>query len=240
MLNNAESDYIEADTENSRQGLCKLAAACVAAREEERQHIAREVHDELGQILAVLRMNISLLRIQSAENNPQLLEKIQDVTELTDRAIRGVRNVTMNLRPPFLDEGIVSAIRWLSGKFTRHTAIPCILEADIEHVHLDDLRSVAIFRIVQESLANIAQHAEAASARISLMHQGNSLLVEVHDKGKGFDPHAHAKNNSFGIVGMRERAVALGADFDIVSTHEQGTTISVRIPIISDTRTTAV
>lgn len=234
MLDNAKKEHLEMDGELTREDLRRLAAEYVAKREEERKHIAREVHDELGQILTVLRMNVALLRIRFGDGNPPLMEQIHGITRLVDRAIQGVRNVTTSLRPSVLDMGIVSAVKWLSAEFTRHTAIPCTVDVDCGEMDLDEKRSVMIFRIVQESLTNTARHAEAGSAGIVMTLDGNILRVEVHDSGKGFDPQAHACKESFGLPGMRERALALGGDFNIVSVQGQGTTVSVRVPIPSD------
>jgi len=232
MLDNAENNHIE--LKKSHEDLCKLAAAYAATLEEERKHIAREVHDELGQILTALRMNVSLMRIQFGDGNPPLMERIQGITNLIDQAIQGVRNVTSNLRPPVLDKGIVPAIRWLCAEYTRHSATPCTLETDIEDIELDEMRAVMIFRIVQESLTNVVRHAEADSARIFIKRQEDHLVVEVHDSGKGFDPLAQACKGTFGLLGMRERAIALGGNLDIVSAENRGTAVSVWIPISPD------
>lgn len=231
MLDNAETNHFDVEVEKSRQDLYKLAATYAATLEEERKHIAREVHDELGQILTALRMNVSLVRIQFGDGNPPLMERIQGITNLIDRAIQGVRNVTSSLRPPVLDKGIIPAIRWLCAEYTRHSATPCTLEIDSEDIELDEMRAVMIFRIVQESLTNIVRHAEADSARIFIRRQEDRLVVEVHDSGKGFDPLAQACKGTFGLLGMRERAIALGGNLDIVSAESRGTAVSVCIPI---------
>lgn len=231
MFNITDSKRIEIELEESRHSLRKLAAAEAAAREEERKHIAREVHDELGQILTALRMSVSLVRIQFGDGNPLLKEKVQGITSLVDRALQGVRNVSTDLRPAALDMGVVSAIKWLGKEFTEHAAIPCVLEIESENIDLDEVRAVVIFRIVQESLTNIARHADADSVKISMACIGSRLCVKVHDNGKGFDLQAPAGKRSFGVLGMRERAFALGGSFDILSIPGQGTVVSVCIPV---------
>lgn len=236
LFNITDSKRIEIELEESRRSLRKLAAADSAAREEERKHIAREVHDELGQILTALRINVSLLRIQFGESNPLLMEKVQGITGLVDRALRGVRNVSADLRPAALDMGVVSAVKWLSKEFTEHAAIPCVLEIEDKEIEgedfdLDEVRAVVIFRIVQESLTNVARHAEADSVKISMARVGDRLCVKVSDSGKGFDPLSPEIKKSFGLLGMRERAIALGGEIEIMSAPGKGTAISVSIPI---------
>lgn len=239
MFNITDSKRVEIELEESRRCLRKLAAAEAKAREEERKHIAREVHDELGQILTALRINVSLLRIQFGEANPLLLEKVQFITGLVDRALQGVRNVSTDLRPAALDMGIVSAIKWLGKEFTEHTAIPCVLEIENgenggEDIGLDEVRAVVIFRIVQESLTNVARHAGSDSVKISVAQKENLLAVKVHDNGKGFDPLKPVTKSSFGLLGMHERTLALGGNIEILCEPGCGTVISVSIPINPD------
>jgi signal transduction histidine kinase len=221
----------EMELSESRQRLRDLAAQNEAQREGERKHIAREVHDELGQVLTALRMDMSLLGMQFGAQNAALLDKIQGMKGLVDRAIQGVRNVAVNLRPTALDMGLVPAIEWLCRDFTERTSIPCVLQAQEENIDLDETRAVVIFRIVQESLTNITRYAEASRVDINLGRRGNELGVEVRDNGRGFDLAAVARKNSFGLLGMRERALALGGRVDIASAPGQGTVIGVTIPI---------
>lgn len=215
----------------SRQRLRELAAQNEARREGERKHVAREVHDELGQVLTALRMDLSLLGMKSGSQDPTLMEKVQGMKSLVDRAIQGVRNVAVNLRPTALDMGLISAIEWLCSDFTERTAIPCVLLAQEENIDLDETRAVVIFRIVQESLTNISRYAQASQVDINLGRRGNELRMEVRDDGQGFDLAAAASKKSFGLLGMRERALALGGRVDIASAPGQGTVISLTIPI---------
>lgn len=223
------------DLEESRQRLRELAAQNEARREGERKHIAREVHDELGQVLTALRMDISLLGMRFGTLDPALSDKVQDMKGLVDRAILGVRNVAVNLRPTALDMGLVSAVEWLCNEFTRQTTIACVLHAPEEDIDLDETRAVVVFRIVQESLTNITRYAQASQVDITLGQPGNELWVEVRDNGRGFDLDAASKKKSFGLLGMRERALAMGGQVDITSAPGQGTVIDVTIPIDFDT-----
>lgn len=226
-----DSKVAELELSASRQLLRELAAENETAREEERKHVAREVHDELGQILTALRMDASLLRMRFGADEPALAQKIRDMMALVDRAIQGVRDVAARLRPAVLDMGVISALEWLSGEFTRHTGTPCKLRVPEENIELDEARKVAIFRIVQESLTNVIRHAEAGCVEIIIGWRGGDLWVEVRDNGRGFDPAMHRAGKSFGLLGMRERAIALGGNVDIISAPGQGVVVSVLIPI---------
>ena len=223
------------DLNESRQRLRDLAAQNEARREDERKHIAREVHDELGQVLTALRIDISLLGMRFGGLDPAVCDKVLDMKDLVDRAILGVRNVAMNLRPTALDLGLVSAIEWLCNEFTRQTAVACVLHAPEKNIDLDETRAVVVFRIVQESLTNITRYAQASQVDIKLGQHGNELWVEVRDNGRGFDLGAASNKKSFGLLGMRERALAMGGQVDITSAPGQGTVIAVTIPIDVDT-----
>ncbi|SFC95334.1 Two component regulator propeller [Collimonas sp. OK412] len=200
------------------------------SREEERKHLTREIHDELGQYLSALRMGVSVVGMEFGEKNPSLQGKIQRLVSLVDGTIRVVRNIVSALRPGALDMGIVSALEWLVEEFSENTGIPCTLRVCEETITLDDKRATTIFRIVQESLTNIGRHAEASQVGIRLERKDQHYLLEVCDNGKGFDP-ALRKKKSFGLVGIRERASMLDGHADIISVPNVGTTIKVFIPI---------
>jgi signal transduction histidine kinase len=230
----SERKKAEADLRESRQHLRELAAQTETARESERKHIAREVHDELGQVLTALRMDLSLLEMQAGTQPVVVTDRVQSMKSLVDRAIQGVRNVASNLRPAALDMGVVPAIEWLRDEFIRHTDTPCEFHAGQEDIDLDETRAVVVFRIVQESLTNIARYAKAGKAAIAMARFGASLRLEIRDDGQGFDPLLVEKKKSYGLLGMRERALALGGRVDIISAPGQGTLISVEIPMNID------
>lgn len=219
------------DLRESRQRLRELAALNEATRESERKHIAREVHDELGQVLTALRMNLSLLEMRFGAQDPALNAQAVGMKALVDRAIQGVRNVAVNLRPSALDMGLVAAIEWLCNEFSRHTGIACLLHTQDQNIDLDEARAVVVFRIAQESLTNITRYAQASRVDIALNGCGNALHMQIRDNGQGFDLAAAGLKKSFGLLGMRERALALGGQILITSTPGQGTTISVTIPL---------
>ncbi len=227
----AESQQAEKELRGHQQLLREMAAQDVTRREMDFKHIAREVHDELGQTLTALRMDISLLRMQFGALDPALNSKIKDVLMLADKAIQGIRDVAANLRPPALDMGLVPALAWLCDQFPNRASAQCLLHIIDEPLELDDARTVAIFRIVQESLTNAARYADAKNVEVTISVAGDNIVVTVRDDGKGFDPALMPSHKSFGLLGMRERAIALGGMVTIASTPFKGTAVSVLIPI---------
>lgn len=215
--------------EESHAQLRELIAQRETAREEERKHIARELHDELGQFLTALRMNVSLLRVQFGKTNAALMSHLRNMTELVDRNIQVVRNVASALRPAALDMGVPSALEWLVEQFSRNTGIPCDLHAIEDEIVLGEDSGMAVFRMVQESLTNVARHAKAKRVTVTLRRKRNHYQLEVRDDGRGFDPDRVGKK-SMGLVGLRERALMLGGEVSISSALGQGTALEVRIP----------
>lgn len=214
----------------SRQKLRDLSAHNEARLEQERRSIAREIHDELGQLLTALKMECSLLRRQYPDD-PHLQKKIETMRSLLDSTIGVARHVVSNLRPPALDHGIIPAIEWLAEDFSLRWEIPCKLELDADDILLDDPRATALFRIVQESLTNVARHAEAHEVTISLGRQGPLLQLCIRDDGRGFDPAVVARAPGFGLQGMRERAIAFDGTMRVSSAPGAGTAVTVEIPL---------
>lgn len=226
-----ESLRIQQEITASRQRLRELAVQTEAARENERKHIAREVHDELGQVLTALRMDLSFLGKQNFADAEALKQKADTMKALVDRAIQGVRNVASSLRPAAMDMGLVSAIEWVCGEFATRTGMACELHAAQDQVDLDEARGVVLFRILQESLTNITRYAQASRVDVSLGLRDGQLWLEVRDNGQGFDLTAARQKKSYGLLGMQERAIALGGQVEIDSAPGQGTRISVTIPL---------
>lgn len=227
-----ERKQTDAQLHEYQQLLRELSAQGVASREAELKHIAREVHDELGQTLTALRMDISLLRIQFGERDPVLMDKIQDMLKLVDNGIRGVRDVTVNLRPPALDMGIVPAISWLCKEFPERSGTACTLQVIDQPDELSELQTTSLFRIVQESLTNVARHAAADKVAVIIRKCSENIVIEVRDDGRGFDSVSKTLHKSFGLLGMKERALALGGKVEITSRPAKGTVVFVRIPLI--------
>jgi PAS domain S-box-containing protein len=217
----------------SHAQLRQLSSYRETAREEERKRIAREIHDELGQQLTALRMGISLLRLQFGKDHPPLVERVQALMIRVDETIQVVRNVATSLRPAALDMGLTSALEWLASEFSRNTSISCQLKAPSARLELDDERATAAFRVIQESLTNVARHSRASRVDIRLECGLQQVLIEVHDNGRGFDPKQLTKG-TLGMLGMRERGHMLGGKVTIDSNPGQGVRVRVHIPIQVD------
>lgn len=225
-----ERKLVEQELEESRALLRGLAARREQVREEERKYIAREVHDELGQILTGLQLNVLVLtRLLSADSEP-LRAHLQETISLTDNALKVARNVASTLRPAALDLGIASALEWLTGRFSSNTGIRCKLHIEDVDIQLDEEYAIALFRIVQESLTNVSRHANADCVDIAFGILEGDYLLKVRDNGTGFDPDAR-KSDSFGLVGIQERALILDGALSINSRPGFGTEIVVSIPI---------
>lgn len=220
---------VETELAESRQRLRELVALNEATLEEERKHIAREVHDELGQVLTALRVNLSLLDLPPGKLDAKLGAEVQGMKGLVDRAIQGVRNVAAQLRPPALDMGLVPAMGWLCQEFSRRNGLPCRLDAP-DNLDLDMARAVVVFRIVQESLTNITRYASASQVHVVLRHCDEALTLQVTDNGQGFDLGQVEQRKTFGLLGMRERAIALGGRLKMTSSPGRGTVVDLVIP----------
>ncbi len=225
-----ERKAIEQDLLRSRERLRELAAYHDAVREEERKRIAMEVHDELGQLLTALKMEISLLRMR-LDDNADLSARIGQMRELVEKTIAMVRNVATHLRPAALNLGLVPALEWLAQDFTLRTGVPCHLEMAGGEVQLPDAHATALFRIVQESLTNAARHAGASQVVVRLDRGEDSLRLEIQDDGCGFDPEVVSRAHSFGLLGIRERVLILGGSVDFDSGPGRDTTIVIAIPL---------
>lgn len=231
-INITDSKASEEKLVSSQNMLRELSAHLESVREEERKRIAREIHDELGQTLTALRMDVSLARLGFGGSDPKLLAQLQSMTDLVDRTISTVRHVTSSLRPGALDLGVVAALEWLVEEFIAHAGIPCELVLGDGDIGLDELTATAIFRIVQESLTNIARHAEATQVEITVTRNPGELCFEVRDNGKGFDRNTVASAKSFGVVGMRERVAMLNGKFELDSEPGHGTRVRVCVPVV--------
>ena len=222
---------MEAQLGRQQQLLRELSAQELLRQEAQTRHIASEVHDELGQLLTALRMDIALLRIEFGKLDAGLLKKIKGLLALVDKIINGVRSVALNLRPVALDSGIVPAIEWLCDNFPAAALTACTLRVNDDPAGVDEACAAAIFRIVQACLTNVARHASASSVMITVGLCDQDILVEVRDDGKGYDAAALAANKSFGLLGMHERAHAVGGKVEVTSVPAKGTLVSIRIPL---------
>ena len=223
-------DTLEQQVAARTAELRELDAHRESVREDERKRIARELHDELGQALTALRMQAALLRVRFGADVPGLNEQVREMTEQVDRTIVVVRNVATSLRPAVLDLGIGSALEWLVDEFRRHSGAACRLTLALEEGQLSEQQAVAVFRIVQESLTNIARHAGAGAAAVTLRCAGDACEVQVEDDGCGFDPGL-APPQSFGLIGIRERVLSLDGRITVSSRPGGGTRIAAVLPL---------
>jgi PAS domain S-box-containing protein len=219
------------ELERSRQQMRNLSAHLTSVREKERTRIARELHDELGQLLTALNTDIILLNRKVPENQPDLRERIGAMSGLVDMTMKTLKRIYMDLRPGMLDHlGLPVAIEWQASEFSKRTGIRCKVTVEPEDMQLNPDLSTAVFRIFQETLTNISRHAEAKRVQVSLKLAGGEVRLTVKDNGKGITEEQMAKPDSFGLLGIRERASYLGGEVDISGKREKGTTVTVRIP----------
>jgi PAS domain S-box-containing protein len=209
-----------------------LSRRLEVVREDERTRIARELHDELGVRLTCLKMDLSRLRpIMSDASRPKLEEKVLSMIEQVDTTIAAVQGLVAELRPGVLDDlGLVAAIEWQCQDFERRSGIRCLVDSSEEDIPLDSARATAAFRICQEALTNVVRHARAKEIRVHLDKIDGELLLEIHDDGQGILPEKVTDARSLGLLGMRERAGAVGGALRIVGLPGQGTTVTLRLP----------
>jgi PAS domain S-box-containing protein len=227
----SERQRVQEKLTRSHDQLRQLSAALQTIREEERTHIARELHDDLGQMLASLRMDLTLL--QQADRAPDdSLRLIHGMEQNLLTAITSLRRIATNLRPRALDEGgLYFALQGLRDDFVERYGIPCTLLADEAELRLDDAASTAIFRIVQEALTNIARHAHAGSVTMNLFRLNGDLLITIRDDGLGIRPEDMEKAESLGLIGMRERVWAMNGEISVSADEPPGTRIDIVMPV---------
>jgi len=227
----SEPKRVEQELRRSREELRNLSAHIQSAREEERALIAREIHDELGQVLSKLKLDIAWLKKRIHGDQQPLLEKADTMSGLVDNTIRTVQKISSELRPGVLDYlGLSAAVEWQVKEFRERTGISCSAEIAPDVAVEDKNIATAVFRIFQETLTNIIRHAAATHVAVSLKHEDHTLLLEVHDDGRGIAPDKITDRASFGLLGMRERARYFGGIVEISGTPDRGTSVLVRIP----------
>ncbi len=214
----------------SEDKLRRLAAHLISVREEERAHIAREIHDELGQVLTGIKMEVGWLAKRLKE--PSLLEKTESMAKLIDSTVQTVRKIATGLRPEMLDDmGLVAAVAWQAKDFQKRTGIRCRTKLPPESTKTDLEISTAVFRIFQEILTNVARHARATRVDIDLSVSDEAVSLEVLDNGVGIPSSDLHGRRSLGLLGMQERALLFGGEVVISGNPGQGTRVQVRIPM---------
>lgn len=198
-------------------------------RESERANIAREIHDELGQVMAVIKMDLAWLQRKYASNEG-ILKKTTEAIELVDSTIRSIKKICTELRPGILDHlGIIAAIQWQAEEFQTRTGIICDVEAEGD-IHLDSDRSTALFRIFQEALTNVMRHSGATKIVAKIYSRDNNVVLEIADNGRGIADEEISRHASFGILGMHERVYPWKGTVNISGRPNEGTRIIVTLP----------
>jgi PAS domain S-box-containing protein len=226
-----ERKKVEEALVTSSRELRALAIHLEEIKENERKRIAREIHDDLGQHLLVLKNDISMLHARTARAHPILNSKVSLALEHIDGTMQSVRSIINNLRPATLDLGLCAAIQWQVQEFGRRTGIACELVMSDENIELDDDRTITLFRFLQEALVNASRHAQASRVCITLYREEFSISIEVSDNGQGFNSGDHRKRGSFGLMGMRERLSALGGELSIECDAGRGTRLTASVPV---------
>lgn len=215
----------------SRDEIQGLALAASTAREQEKSRIARELHDELGQALTALKIDVGWLRENGGRESPERIAKIESMQRLLDSTVAAARRISADLRPMMLDDlGLIAASEWLVENFSQRTGIPCELVIGAGDLDLADPHATTVFRTLQESLTNAAKHSHATQVEVALERENGEVVLTVSDNGTGFVPEGARKPGSFGQIGLRERAYHLGGTIAFESSPGTGTRVVLRIP----------
>jgi PAS domain S-box-containing protein len=212
--------------------LRELTIHLQAIREEERKHISREIHDELGQQLTALKLDLSWIAKKIINQEDAIVTKIKSSLDVINSTIQTVRRLATELRPAILDElGLAEAIRWQTCEFSKRTGIAVDFETNVDETVFPPDISISFFRILQESLTNIARHAEAGHVECKLHLEDHLLVLQICDDGKGFLPHNAGDKKSLGLLGIKERVEMLHGEYHLSSEPMKGTKLTVKVPM---------
>jgi two-component system sensor histidine kinase UhpB len=231
MTNISAGKQAQREVSDSRAALAELTAHIEAVKEQERTRIAREIHDDLGGNLTAIKMAVAMLARRLPADQPQLLDKTNYVDSLVDRTIEAVHRISLDLRPPMLDFGIVAALEWQVKEFEKQIGIACRFVHDDVDIALSPDHAIALFRIFQEALTNIAKHAGASRVDITLERDGTHVSLRIIDDGNGIAPADRRKPGSFGLRSMSERARALGGTMTLSRAPGGGTMVAIKIEL---------
>ena len=219
------------DLKKAQDQLRRLSGSIIVSQEKERAAIARELHDELGQVLTALRMDAVWLRERIRSVDPDAFQRAQTMCDLIDKNIEEVRGLALRLRPGVLDDlGLVEALEWFTTDFERRTGITCVFEHG-EVPAMGDRVATAAYRIAQEALTNVARHSEAGRVRVSLKARDQRLTLSVRDNGRGFDTRHLPEAEGLGVAGMVERASLAGGSISVRSKPGKGTDVRLTVPL---------
>lgn len=219
------------EIEETQDSLRRLSQRLVQLQETERRSLSRELHDQVGQTMTALGIQLGNIENLKGADEQVFRQKLEDLKRLNADAMRTVRDLAMGLRPSMLDDiGLEAALQWQGRQFSRHTGVPCNVEVGGSLDAITDAHRTCIYRVVQEALTNCARHAKANSVVVSISTQEERIAVTVRDDGIGFNSRVTIREG-LGLIGMKERVQALEGNLNIFSEPRHGTTISVRIPI---------
>lgn len=229
-----ESMRLKDKLENTNQELTKLTRHIQELREEERMHLAREIHDDLGQILTALKFDLISIR-DYCTPNIEIKQRIESALNLNTSAIKTTQNITRELRPGMIDDlGIIPAVEWYTGQFSERTNIHIDLIIKTDEPNIEESYKINIYRIIQEALTNIARHAEATKVKIAFERTNEGLQILIRDNGKGITEEDMKRPDSFGLIGMKERANAIKGELKIIFGKKQGTEVNLFVPFKKD------
>ena len=212
-----------------------LAAHLESARENERKVIAREIHDELGQSLSTMKLELALLKDDVQNDAAAAGKRIDSISHLLNDTIQTVKSIITKIRPRLLDDlGLTAAIEWQAKEFQKHSGIVCELTIMPEDITAHADLSTALFRIFQEALTNVARHSGATRVTVKLERKNGRLSLHVEDNGRGIRQDEINDSKSFGLIGIQERARSWGGSVEIIGTPEEGTSITVIIPFTTE------
>ena len=227
-----ERERADVELKRSQELFRNLSTHLQVVREEERTRIARKIHDDMGQALTALKIDLTWLNKRLADNQSPVREKLQSMVTLINETIETVHNVSEDLRPGILDDfGLAAAIEWQAEEFQKRTGMECSTHLEPHEFDLNKEKSTNLFRIVQESLTNVIRHADATKVEINLYEKDGILLLEVVDNGKGISRAAISDSKSFGLIGIKERVHSQGGELNIIGTPKEGTRLIVKMSI---------
>lgn len=227
-----EKKQAEEELKQANEHLHRLSSHLETVREEERISIAREIHDELGQQLTGLKMDIHWLNKRLPDASAAVRTKLNDALELISETIKSVTRISSNLRPYILDDlGLISALEWQNGELAKRFEINVNFVSDIKEIDIPELVKTGVFRIYQEVLTNAVRHANATEINSTLHFEDNCIIMEVKDNGSGFNPKSLNKK-TFGLLGIQERTYAMDGRYELTSEPGKGTSVWISIPLL--------
>lgn len=230
MTNITQSKHEKFELEQSRERLAELSAHLNTVKEQERSRISREIHDDLGGNLTVIKMGLTSLLKKLPANQAALIEKTQELKQIVDKTFEAAHRISGDLRPNILELGIVAALDWQAKEFEKQMDIPCYFVTNDQDAKCTTEQATTLFRICQEAMSNIAKYAKATRVDVALLFGKEEIKMYITDDGIGINPGDVMKPNAFGLRGMEERVIALQGKFSIEKASDKGTNITVTLP----------